>query len=390
MGFLDFFKNIFNNRQSDQSTVTHKLIVTNVTEENNRQQIVDFIKQNTSLTPCTYSSDELEKYGYQKLSATVGPVFSQLPSILGTSIAANSYQIRLPQGFTINDLMKLKSNNEMTTILKEGGKGAIKGSASLVSNAPAAVVMGVFTVLSVITAQYFLKEINNNMVIIKNRLNNIDFFLKAEKQSALLANIDFMQEIQRDYEHIAQNSSYQQAILTNVLDVKKKANADIKFYSNMIMRLLLQINGKKDKEDKISEDLAQVYENIENLKFSTMLYMCSSIMQIIYSDNMGNSEYIDTISEDMGDAKAIFESILSECLEIYQTNKELMKSRVFVGNNIKRGKFNPDDYFNPELIAEDKNVFCGKFIDTMRQIQLMSNNNAEYIVYGGDLYTKIG
>lgn len=387
MGLIDFLKNIFNSKKP--ATVTHKLIVTNVTEENNKQQIIDFVKQNTSLIPCTHSSAELERQGYQKLSSTVGPIFNQLPGILGTSIASNSYWIRMPEGFTVNDLMRLNRNNELTTQIRKAGAKGIQGSASLVSYSPAAVVMGVFTVLSVVTSQYFLKEINNNMVTIKNRLNNIDFFLKAEKQSELLANIDFMQEIQRDYEQISMNSSYQQSVLTNILDVKKKANADIKFYSNLIMRLLSQLNGKKDKEEKITEDLTNIYENIENFKYSTMLYMCSSIMQIIYSDNMDNSEYIETLSADMETNRTIFESILSECLEKYQEDKELMKARVIVGNNIKKGKFNPDEYFNPLLIEEDKNVFCLKFINTLDQIKLMNNNHADYVVCDDELYVKI-
>lgn len=389
MGFFGFFKNIFNNNSS-QSSVTHKIIVTNVSEESDKQQITDFLRKNTEIVPCTYSTDELTKQGFQKITNTVSPIFSQLPGIIGTTLSASSYRIRLPEGFTVNDLMKLNRNNEMTTILKKGGKGAIQGSASLVSNAPAAVLMGVFTVLSVATSQYFLKEINNNIVNIKNRLNNIDFFLKAEKQSELLASIDFMQEIQRDYEQISLNDNYQQAVLTNIIDVKKKANADIKFYSNMVKRHFMQLDAKKGKKEDISENLNMIYESIENLKYSTMLYMYSSIMQIIYSDNMGNAEYIEAIKSDMADNRRIFEDVLAESLENYNVNIDLMKSRIFLGGDIKKGKFNPDEFFNPQLIEDDKSVFCLKFINTMDQIKLLNSNNARYVVCDNDLYVYVG
>ena len=56
---------------------------------------------------------------------------------------------------------------------------------------------------------------------------------------------------------------------------------------------------------------------------------------------------------------------------------------------VKKGKFNPDEYFNPLLIEEDKNVFCLKFINTLDQIKLMNNNHADYVVCDDELYVKI-
>ena len=67
-----------------------------------------------------------------------------------------------------------------------------------------------------------------------------------------------------------------------------------------------------------------------------------------------------------------------------------MKSRIFLGGDIKKGKFNPDEFFNPQLIEDDKSVFCLKFINTMDQIKLLNSDNARYVVCDNDLYVYVG
>lgn len=381
MGFWTNLRNLF----KKQDTV-HEIIISDESRAAERQKIAEYLKQNITLTVCDDDSAALVRQGYRKISNVAGPIFNQLPGIVGANIAASAYKINLPEGFTINDLMRLKRNGELTTVLKKGGKGAFQGSASLVSTGPAAVVMGIFIALSVITSQYFLAEINKNLENIKQRISKIDFFLRLEKRCELLSNIDFLQEIHRDYEHIVMNPSHHQAVLNRIIEIKNSANRDCMFYTGLIESNWPQLNGSKDSQEQITETLSSIAENIDNLKCATMIYSISSIMELIFSDNAGNGEYIELIKADMEKHQRAFEGTLLKSISSYDTEKKHMEARMLLGGQIKRGKFIPDDFFNRQSVEEDQKVFCNDFIDSIDRMKALASGETEYAVCGDELY----
>lgn len=372
-------------RDIERTEVNQKLIVTNANDEEQKELMARYFKENVSLIPYQASEYELLNKGFHLVSSHAGPLFSHLPSILGTAITSNSYQIRFPAGTSLNDLLRLNRNNELTTVIK-GANNKFSGSASLISNAPTAAVLGVFTILSVVTSQYFLTEINRNMETIKKRVESIDFFLKEEKRSDLYANIAFINEVQRDLEQIICDAGYKQAVLSNIISIKKNADADIMFYTNYIKFLFSVISGDFSSKNEIQEILTSICEDIENLKYATMLYMYSSIMQIVYSDNMGNSAYIDTLAKDMKEKSQMFDTTLSDSFRAYNEEVNKMKNRIFLGSEMRKGKFDPNNFFNPLTIDEDKKIFCQNYLDTVSKIQLMCRNNATYVVCNDKVY----
>ncbi|MBP0955253.1 MAG: hypothetical protein J6M90_06390 [Oscillospiraceae bacterium] len=64
----------------DENTTTHKIIISSLSEENDKKEIVDFINENTKITPCVYTASDLISKGYQKVQSQVGPLFNQLPA----------------------------------------------------------------------------------------------------------------------------------------------------------------------------------------------------------------------------------------------------------------------------------------------------------------------
>lgn len=248
--------------------------------------------------------------------------------------------------------------------------------------------MGVFTVLSIVTSQYFLAEINKNLEDIKQRISKIDFFLRLEKRCELLSNIDFLQEIHRDYEHIVMNPSHQQAVLNNIIEIKNSANRDCMFYTGLIESSWSQLNGSKDSQKIISETLSSIAENIDNLKCAIMIYSISSILELIFSDNAGNGEYIELIKADMEKHRRAFEDTLLKSIDRYDTERKHMKDTLLLGWQIKRGKFIPDDFFDRQSVEEDQNVFCKDFIASMDQVKALASGGTEYAVCENKLYMR--
>ena len=67
--------------------------------------------------------------------------------------------------------------------------GHIAGHASFYPLAAQAAVLGAFTVLSAVTGQYFLTQINSELKIVNQKLDEILGFLYGEKKAELMVMI---------------------------------------------------------------------------------------------------------------------------------------------------------------------------------------------------------
>lgn len=338
--------------------------------------IEEFIKENNMLSEFKGSEETLKEENFELISEKAGPFFSQLPGIVGAMELSQAYRIRIPDGFTINDLTKLASNGELTTILRKNGK--IAAHASLYSISNSSIVLGAFSVLSIVTSQYFLKIINDKLEQIRNQLSEVKNILNVMNYSELHANIELIQEIHRDRDAIIQNQNYVQAVIAKILDIKSNSMSFIKFYSEMLdekIKGLEKFNAKKDNEAEIK--IGELINYRECYKLSISLYFAACIMQVVYTDNLHNVEYVDRFVNDFERMKNMYgdkiEKFKDDCL-------------MYIG--AQGAKKNDKEIFK-NIIENNKRDFYDDLNEKISRIKHFSRTQEEYVVVGDKVYAKL-
>lgn len=338
----------------------------------------NFIKKNNMITEYTGPESSFNTKNYELLGIDVGSFFSQLPSLIGASELSNAYHIRLPSGFTINDLTKLSSNGELTTIVSKNGK--IAAHASLYSTSVSSIALGVFSVLSIATSQYFLKIINDKLEQISHQLSEIKDILKIMNFSELYANIELIQEIHRDQDTIILNSNYVQAVIAKILDIKSNAMLFIRFYSEMLTEKVNEFSkfGKR-KDPDAEKKIAEIITYKECYQLSVSLKIAASIMQVVYTENLHNTEYIDRFVNDFElvrkNYRNIIDTVNSKCSE-------------YMGaQGAKNNKLDIKEKF--DLTADHDSKFVEDLNQKINKIKDFSRIQEEYIVFKDKVYAKL-
>ena len=90
----------------------------------------------------------------------VSAFMQYLPSLIATTTLSQSYIVSFPEGLP-HVLTSLQQGGFGTTIQDHG---RFVGTASLYPTTPQAVALGVFTVMSIASSQYFLNQINLSLI----------------------------------------------------------------------------------------------------------------------------------------------------------------------------------------------------------------------------------
>lgn len=340
--------------------------------------IEEFIKENNIITEYKGTESNLKDENYELLATEVGPFFAQLPSLIGASQLSQAYHIRLPSGFTINDLTKLSTNGELTTVIRKNGK--IAAHASLYSAGASSIVLGVFSVLSIATSQYFLKIINDKLEQISNQVSEIKDILKVMNFSELYANIELIQEIHRDQDTIILNTNYVQAVIAKILDIKSNSMSFIRFYSEMLNERTSELSKFDKKKDCDAEKkISEIITYKECYQLSVSLYIAACIMQVVYTDNLHNTSYVDKFVKDFERVKKNYrdgiDKVNDGCIE-------------YIG--AQKAKNNNQDIF--QLIKDNKDRDSGFYEDLNQKIDKIKNYSKiqeEYVVIGNKVYAKL-
>ena len=115
-------------------------------------------------------------------------------------------------------------------MIRENGKFA--GSGSFYAMPAQVVLMGAFTAMSVVSGQYFLSQINNEMRMMNMKLDEILEFLYGEKKAELMAEMSFIRYAYENYILIMSHEQQRIATIISLQDAKKVAMKDIEFHIN--------------------------------------------------------------------------------------------------------------------------------------------------------------
>lgn len=226
----------------------------------------------------------------------VGGLVQSIPAAMATAGMAQAYTVRFPKGLP-RVLMELGQGGVGSMIL--GPDGKIAGDASFYAMTSQAAMLGTFTALSVVTGQYFLKQINDKMDTMNQKLDDILRFLEKDKKAELLSELSFVKYAYENYGSIMAHSEQRIATISSLQGAKKVAMKDIEFY---VMRLDDNVPTNNIVEKVTGSGAMKKFERMckdeNSLKLSQQLYVMSSIMEAYFSQNQ-DSRYLGFVETDI-------------------------------------------------------------------------------------------
>jgi len=241
---------------------------------------IDFSKR-TDLT-------KLELTSGQKMH--ISALWNAVPS-LATVGTKNACVLHLPDGVTTSDLIKYQ-NGGLGNIYR-GADGKFAGQAPLELLGKQQVIMGAFTAMSIASGQYFLSEINSNLMAINQKIDKILEFLYGDKKAELISEVSFVNYAYQNYISIMECDHQRTATITSLQSAKKVAMKDIEFYMSDLDSLI----KAKDTPD-LDEFINKAFQIKDCLQLAIQLYCMSNILEVSYSQN-GNSLYHEYVEKDI-------------------------------------------------------------------------------------------
>ena len=279
---------------------------------------------NFHVAPITNPPDFSDTSRFRKMNLDKSQVSMLTQSIVpatASGLLANAYYCKFPEGMP-HTLMKYKTGGVGSTIVGESGRALDHASFHKLTAASA--VLGIFTVMSAITGQYFLAQINSKLDKINQSVSDILAFLYGDKKAELVSEISFVQYAQRCYASIMRHEQQQIATISGIQNAKKVAMKDIEFYLNDLHSAVKDADGKRT-------DLSQkqkVDQIVSSLELSLQLYITCCILEPYYSENF-DKEYLDYIINDTTE-------YVSKYRDKIRTSLSMMHGRIFEQANGKR------------------------------------------------------
>lgn len=245
--------------------------------------------------PCDFSEISSGKYKKIALSndqkSQISFALSQMPEMAAADAMSKLYVLKYPEGVT-GPLMQYKTGGVGAAIM---GKQGIIGHASFHDLAALAAPVQLFSLMSLVTGQYYLSVINNEIAIINQKMDKILDFLYGEKKAELMAEINFVQYAYDNYVSIMQHEPQRIATIASLQEAKKIAMKDVEFYLNDIESK----SSSKDKDQtKFMQTLNDAFDSHRSLEYALQLFVISGIMEVYYSQNK-DSSYLDYLESDM-------------------------------------------------------------------------------------------
>jgi len=241
------------------------------------------------LNPESDPDSLIERYDMEKISSNdeLSLALGKIPEIASAIALSQSFRIVMPAG-VLGKLMPLVKDPAMsgllTTTIVGGKSGQIIGVAGLASMSGFILPVVVWTILSFITGQFFLSQIQKNTRAIFDELRNILFFLVAKEESDLGARIEFLHYVVMNFKALSRNSEMRLTTLVNLQKVNIESLAGLKLWVHNIERELVDIGtaidsarGNKNRNENIDKVANLVGEMQQHVNRAIASYQCYSL-----------------------------------------------------------------------------------------------------------------
>ena len=230
----------------------------------------------------------LEMDGFQRVQ--IAYLGSYLPELAASSALSNGYFLKFPDGVE-GTLMNLRTGGQSTTLIGENGRTV--GTAALFEMKTQAAILGAINVMGMVSSQYYLSEINNNLKMMKMNIDKILEFLYGDKKAELMTEMSFVKYASQNYVSIMAHELQRTATLINLQESRKVAMKDIEFY---MRDLDSTVNGKGNTE--LNELMGKAIQIRDSLELSVQLCLMSNLLEVYYSENF-DKNYIQYVEKDL-------------------------------------------------------------------------------------------
>lgn len=238
---------------------------------------------------------KLETSEKEKIKMHINSLQQYLPSAAAAGTMATAYRVEFPKGLP-HTLTALKQGG-FGTMIRNDGK--IVGSASLYSLSPQAAFMGIFTVMSIFTGQFFLSSINKELGKLNQKLDDILAFLYGDKKAGLIAEFNFVTHTYNNCCSIMLHDQQRGATIASLQGAEKVAMQDMEFYiANLQDRISKFEKDQAKSFGKLTDVTHGLLRDKECMELSIQLYIMSCIMESYFSQNQ-DTRYLESIQEDM-------------------------------------------------------------------------------------------
>lgn len=262
-------------------------------------------------------------------------VIGSIPQLASAVALNQSFRIVMPPGVTgsLMQLIKDPAMRGLTTTSIIGKNGSIAGTAGLAGMSAFAVPLVVWTVLSFITGQFFLTQIQRNTHQIFEELRNILYFLVAKEESELGARIEFLHYASSNFDILNQGSETRISTLTNLQKINIESLAGLKLWLHNVNRELHDIedcidavkaNKDRGKNLKKTMELSQeAYQHINRAIASWQCYSLGTILEI-QMGGMFEPSLLDYVKESLkrhaDDLRVVLEKAENICNDCINTS----------------------------------------------------------------------
>ena len=192
-------------------------------------------------------------------------------------------------------LQKAKKGGYTGNIVNENGR--IVGHVNLedVSNVAGA-TSSVMALLSVVTSQYYLHEINSTLDSVQMKIDNVSRFIEADKRSHIASRERYLIDVKKNAIDIQNNTVENQAVLTEIQGLEIETYSDYLMMTDMIGGLIDSIKLVK-KQDDIKELIGKINEYFPQLWSALYLYAHSRYLRLLLSNTVDEIRIYNTFNE---------------------------------------------------------------------------------------------
>lgn len=265
------------------------------------KQLFEMMQKNANFSVAPYENtvDFYDGTKFRKPDITsaqkmqISALMQNMPELLSAETMSNAYVVKFPEGMP-HTLTALKQGGFGSMIKGEDGK--IVGHASFYEISAQASILEAFTVMSAVTGQYFMSQINHELKMINSKIDQILEFLYGEKKAELASEAAFVKYAYQNFASIMGHEAQRIATINSLQEAKRVAMKDVEFYLED-----LHTNAAMDaityKQLEKAEEKAYRIKNC--IDISMQVYVMSGLLEMQYAQNMDES-YVAYLKKEMG------------------------------------------------------------------------------------------
>ena len=242
-----------------------------------------------------------EKDGFRRIDDTLAGrlngLLAQLPHMVAENYGGEAYKVIFDRGLGTLQESAQHPGYLLGNVVGKANND-IKDVALLqrLSSAPQ-IVSGIFSVMSIVTGQYYMSQINDKLEKLEKGVASIEQFIENDKKSRLQGNLMFLRSIQSDLRYIKLDGTHKQATITNIQQIEREAVSDILFYQ-MQINDLKNLSFEKDKAVDVVENIEKAYSNLSGYWCALYLYCYAAYEKIIVLDETDEA-YIESVKSNL-------------------------------------------------------------------------------------------